>query len=355
MGQVQPMKIKTLQDTLKKKHGDTFVTEATELGDVERLPIGIYPFDFASGGGFPRGKLSIVWGKESTGKTNMLLMALAANQRLEPEKRNVFIDVEHSYDKKWAARLGVDNKKLVLFKPDYGEQAVDIIQACIQADDVGVIGIDSIAALIPTNEMDSTAEKAQVGGNALLVSKLMKKTVLELSKASRRGSYPTIIAVNQYRLKIGIMFGNPETQPGGNALKHTSGLTIHMRGTDIIDKDIDEKRPAFKEMKGKIQKFKVPILYQNFEFMFPVITKGGLTIGQVDSWKTVVIQLKELGWLYKHKTKVICLDAEFATFKAVKEYFDANPDIYAQVQEKITEAFMSDMYGDHDEEDEVET
>lgn len=347
------MKIEHLQYELKKKHGDKFVTKATEIGDVERLPTGIYPFDFASGGGFPRGKLSIVWGRESTGKTNLLLKAIAQNQILEPDKRNVFIDVEHSYDKKWAALLGVDNDKLVLFKPDYGEQAVDIIQAAMQADDVGVIGIDSIAALIPTNEMDSTAEKVQVGGNALLVSKLMKKSVLELSKASRRGSWPTIIAINQYRLKIGVMFGNPETQPGGNALKHTSGLTIHLRGKDIIDSSIDDKRPSFKEMKGKIEKFKVPILYQNFEFMFPVITKGGLKIGEVDSWKTVNNQLRDLGWMYKHKGKVICLDAEFDTFKAVREYFKLDPEVYIQVQEKITEAFMADMYGDH-EEDEIE-
>ena len=344
------MKLDDLQKTLKKKHGDNFVTEAVELGDVERLPIGLYPFDFASGGGFPRGKLSIVWGRESTGKTNLLLKAIAANQRLEPKKRNVFIDVEHSFDKKWARKLGVNVSKLALFKPDYGEQAVDIIQACMQTDDVGVIGIDSIAALIPTNEMDSTAEKAQVGGNALLVSKLMKKSVLELSKAQRRGNFPTIIAINQYRLKIGVMFGNPETQPGGNALRHTSGLTIHMRGKDIIDPAIDDKRPAFKEMKGKIEKFKVPILYQSFEFMFPVINKGGLKIGDIDSWKTVSAQLRDLEWMYKDGKVIRCLDAEFPTYKAVKEYFEENEEVYQMLQTNITDAFMSDMY-DLDEDD----
>lgn len=351
---VGKMKIKNLQDTLKKTHGDTFVTEASDLGDVARLPIGLYDFDSATGGGFPRGKLSILWGRESTGKTNLLLLAIAANQRLEPDKKNVFLDIEHSFDKKWASLLGVDVSSLVLFKPDYGEQAVDIIQACMTADDVGVIGIDSIAALIPTNEQDSTAEKAQVGGNALLISKLMKKSVLELSKASRRGSYPTIIAINQYRLKIGVMFGNPETQPGGNALRHTSGLTIHMRGKDIIDKSVDDKRPAFKEMRGKIEKYKVPILYNTFEMMMPVINKGGLSIGKVDSWKKVLNQLKDLGWIYKEGSKVRCLDMVFPTYTAVKEHFDKNPDIYAMVRGYLVDALMKEMYGSDDDDEEVD-
>ncbi len=339
------MKISEVQAALKKKHGDHYVTKATDPLDVERLPTDLYGFDFASGGGFPRGKTSIVFGKESTCKTNLVLKAIAMNQKLEPKQVNVFIDLENAFDRLWAERLGVNTENLVLFKPDYGEQAVDIIQSVLSSDDCGVVVIDSIASLVPVNEQDSTAEKAQVGGNALLISKMLKKCTLEQSKQARKCIFPTVIAVNQLRTKIGVLFGNPETQPGGHALRHASGLTVKMTGGNgVVDKNIHEKIPAYKEMKGVITKSKIPHLSKNFEFHFPVINKGGHRIGVVPDWPSIQSKLKDLGWLYKEGKEVHLLDSTFGTYKEAEAYLNEHEDVKFQLKQQIIEHYMAEAY-----------
>lgn len=203
------MKIKDLKNTLKKVHGDGFVTSVEDIDFVERLPTGIYPVDFSSGGGFPRGKFSIIWGAESGCKSNVAFKAIAMNQKLYPKQVNVIIDVEGSFDPIWGKRLGMDVNpdRLAVIRPDFAEQASDILQKCIQADDIGVIVFDSIGAMVTTNEKESTAEKASVGGAAKIVTSMMNKAIAGMSSQARNQIYPTVILINQMRAKIGVLYG----------------------------------------------------------------------------------------------------------------------------------------------------
>ncbi len=346
-------KISEIQVNLKKSHGEQFVTSADQVADdIERLPTGIYPFDYAIGGGFPRGRTSIIWGAESSGKTNLALKAIAMNQRLEPDKVNVFIDLEHSFDPKWATLIGVncDKKKLAVIQPYYAEQAINIIQGIISADDAGCIVLDSIGAMITINEEESDAAKMQVGGVALAISKMVRKVIVGMSKATSFGRYPTMLIINQMRNKIGVMYGSPDDMPGGKALKHHSALTVKVRGSDIIEPSINKDRASFRLIKGSVFKSKVRTLHKDFEFSFPLTNQGGLKVGYIDDWNTISSQLKDLGWLYKEGKTITCFDQQYPTYKAVREDLYKNPKLLDAVREKIMEAKMSELY-DLEEED----
>lgn len=342
------MKISEIQTNLKKSYGEHFVTKASEYFEVERLPTGIYPLDYATGGGFPRGMCSIVWGNESAGKTNLCLKAIAMNQILEPDKVNVFVDLEHSFDKKWAKMIGVDldDKKFALVQPHYAEQAVNIIQGIISAEDVGVVVVDSIGAMITINAVESDAEKANVGGAALVISKMVQKMIVGLSEATSHNRYPTILIINQMRNKIGVMYGSPDEMPGGKALKHFSHLTLKVRGKDEIAEAINKDRPSYKHVHGTVFKTKVQTLHTNFEFKFPVVNQGGLKVGQIDDWNTISSQLKDLGWLGKNGKKFFCFDQEYTTLKAIREDIYSQPDVLAAIKEKIMEARLEEIYGE---------
>ena len=341
-------KISEIQIDLKKAHGEQFVTLAEETkGDIERLPTGIYPFDYATGGGFPRGRTSIIWGAESSGKTNLALKAIAMNQRLEPEKVNVFIDLEHSFDPEWATLIGVDcsKKRLAVIQPYYAEQAINIIQGIVSADDAGCIVLDSIGAMITINEDESDAAKRQVGGEALVITKMVKKLIVGMSRATSFGRYPTVLIINQMRTKIGVMFGSPDDMPGGKALKHHSALTVKVRASDEFDNNINKDRASFKLVKGSVHKSKVRTLHKNFEFLFPLTNQGGLKVGYIDDWNTIYTHLKDLGWLYKEGKAVVCFDQQYKTYKAVREDLYKQPKLLDAIREKIMEAKMEELYG----------
>lgn len=340
------MNISDLSGKLKKELGDSFITSAKEVANVERVPTGIYPVDYATGGGFPRGMISILWGAEGSTKTNLALKAIANNQLLNPDQTNVFIDMEHSFDPKWAELHGVDlsEDKFALFKPQYGEQAVDILQKVIQAEDAGVVVLDSIGDLTTVNEYESTSDKMSVGGNAMLVTKMTKKVILDLAKQAQKGLFPTPIFINQMRTKIGVMYGSPDSMPGGNKLKHASALTLRLTGKDLIDPAINKDRPAYKEVSGSIVKTKVPTLHKTFKFQYPIINQGGLHVGEIDDWNTIAAQLKDLGWMVKEGQKVHFNNQTFPTFKAVRELLYSDPALIANVRGQIMAARMGEVY-----------
>jgi recombination protein RecA len=340
------VKVAELQKALKKRHGAKYVTSVEDLAQVVRLPTGIYPFDYQTGGGFPKGKMSIIWGSESTGKTNMALKAIAMNQLLNPDEVNVFLDIEGGFDVQWATLMGVDvhADNFYINKPDYAEQAVDILQTVMKAEDVGIVVLDSIGAMVTTNEEQSTAEKASVGGTAKVVTRMINKMIPALAQSARNEHYPSLLVINQMRAKIGVMFGSPDTMNGGKALAHASALTVRMTGKDIIEPSINKERPAFKFMTATVVKFKVPVLAKKSEFSFPVINQGGLRVGVVDDWKTLASQMKDRGWLYKEGKTVHCFDEKYSTYKAVEKYFKENRELMIGLRAKLVEESMADLY-----------
>ena len=211
---------------MKKDYGESIAKRGSdEYVDTPRLPTGIFPFDLASGGGFPMGRVSVVFGPESSGKTNVVLKAIGKGQQIYPDKQAVFVDAEHAFDPLWARQLGVNTDRLIVIHPEYAEQAVDMIEAFLYASDVFCVALDSIAALSTQNEIESSAEKAAVGGASLVIGKLFKKATVSFNRMRNQGLMPpAFIGINQIRHKIGVMYGDPETMPGGNAIKFASSL-----------------------------------------------------------------------------------------------------------------------------------
>lgn len=323
---------------LSKDYGPSVATlGAVEYADTPRLPTGVFPFDLSLGGGFPMGRLSLIWGLESSGKTNLVLLAIAQGQALYPDKKAVFVDAEHAYDPKWALSLGVDVEKLIVVHPDYAEQAVDMLEAFLYATDVFCVVLDSIAALTTQNEIESGAEKQIVGGASLLLGKLFKKTTVSFNRMRNQGLMPpAFLAINQVRYKIGVMFGNPESMPGGQAMRHTSSCTVKLYGKNVVDKKIHPAMPAFKDISAVIQKWKMPILATHCEFQMLMLGNDGHSPGWVQDWNTLSSYLKELDYLGKKQGGGWIMFGEpFKTLEECRESLYADPANLIEVKATV--------------------
>jgi recombination protein RecA len=320
---------------IRKDHGDNIAKiGGLDFVDVPRIPTGIFPLDLAMGGGWPQGKCCIIYGPESSNKTNVAIKTIVEAQRMWPEKKVVFVDAEHALDLKWATQLGVDTERLIVILPECAEQAVNFIESFIYADDVSLIVLDSIAALITSNELESDAEKAAVGGASLLIGKLYRKVIVSFSKMTNSGATPpTFLAINQIRTKIGVMFGNPETQPGGNPPKFASAMTVRVSGKNIVDPKLSTVVPSFKEVNCVLHKWKAPILGTSAVYSMQMIDAGGNIAGHVSDWTTICAYLKELDYLTKgEKGGWVLSGTHYATQQAAKEALYSDPDLLAELK-----------------------
>jgi recombination protein RecA len=222
-----------LEDAIKsieKAYGKGAVMRMGEHAhvDVDVIPSGSLLLDQALGvGGFPRGRIVEVYGPESSGKTTLALHAVAEAQK--KGGRAAYVDAEHAIDPEYAAKLGVDIDELILSQPDSGEQALEIVEMLAQSGAIDVIVVDSVAALVPQAELDGVMEDNQVGLQARLMSKAMRKLAGILAKTNC-----LVIFINQLREKVGVMYGNPETTTGGRALKFYATIRLDLRRADAI-------------------------------------------------------------------------------------------------------------------------
>ena len=308
----------------------------------DRIPTGIFPFDLAIGGGFPRGRLSIIYGQESSNKTNLALKAIASHQALWPKETCIFFDIENSFNGEWAARLGVQVDKLLVLKPDYAEQAVDMVESFIQAEDCGLVVLDSIAALVTTLEAESSADKAVVGGNSIVVGKLVRKATLGFNQANKEGRSPSLICINQTRFKVAVMFGDPETMPGGNAPIFASQLTIRVYGKNVIDTKVSKVMPMSKNVTFQVKKWKVPIVAANGTFEMVTYGHEGLLPGDANDWNTVSQYLKDYGLLVKkEKGQGWLLDGEeYATLQVLRDRLIEDKPFGMKTRQAIVELTM---------------
>lgn len=219
-----------------------------EAQNVPVIPTGSLSLDIALGvGGFPKGRVAEIYGPESSGKTTLALHVVAEAQKAGGTA--AFIDAEHALDTNYAKRLGVDIDNLLVSQPDFGEQALDIAEILIRSGGVDVIVIDSVAALVPRAEIDGNAGDSHMGLQARLMSQAMRKFTGVLNRSNT-----VLIFINQIRMKIGVMFGNPETTTGGNALKFYSSLRLDIRRIGQIKdgQDVIGNRTKVKVVKNKV-------------------------------------------------------------------------------------------------------
>lgn len=297
-----PSELAVVLSALRKKYGEKSVVKGNTIPQARRIPTGVFEFDLATGGGFPRGRISLVYGPESSGKTNICYKAAAQAQRMAgPCNVVIWVDLEGTFDPIWAECFGVDTERLILIKPSFGEEAVDMIIATLYSMEVALVVIDSIAQMTPAKEIEGEAADHHPGRAAMLVKRLCNQAVIALSKEGMRDvpHDPALVLINQTRFKIGVMHGDPETIPGGNTMKFLSCLTVRLYGKNKVIKEISPEKPAAKETVAVIKKAKVGIVQTAFEYDMALINTPTLNIGDTDSWNTVMNHLKQLGALTK--------------------------------------------------------
>ena len=294
--------------------------------EVGVIPSGSLGLDIALGiGGYPRGRVVEIYGPESSGKTTLTLHAIAEAQKAGGLA--AFIDAEHAFDRTYAQKLGIDVENLIISQPDNGEQALEIADNLIRSGAIDIIVIDSVAALTPKAEIEGEMGDSKMGLQARLMSQALRKLTGTISKTKC-----TVIFINQLREKIGIMFGNPETTTGGNALKFYSSVRLDIRRVSQI-KTADEV--AGNHVRVKVVKNKVapPFRQAEFDIMFG---EGISKVGEIlDVGVEKGIVQKSGSWYSYGETKL------GQGRDAVKELLKDNPELSEELEEKIKEAIKS--------------
>ena len=309
---------------IKKQYGQGAIMK---LGDrvsvnVDTISSGSLLLDAALGiGGYPKGRVIEIYGPESSGKTTVALHAIASAQK--KGERAAFIDAEHAIDPEYAKRLGVNIDELILSQPDSGEQAMEIVEILIKSQSVGLIVVDSVAALVPQAELDGEMSDAQVGAQARLMSKALRKITGLLNK-----SECTIIFINQLREKVGIMFGNPETTPGGRALKFYSTIRLDVRKSDPIKNgnEIVGNVVNIKVVKNKVA---APFKTASVDLIYG---QGICKEGEILDLAVNSEIVKKSGSWYDYNGERIAQGRE-----AAKKYLVDNPNVLQEIETKVRE------------------
>jgi RecA protein len=306
---------------ISKQFGDGSIMKLGENHkvDVELLPSGCLSLDIALGGGYPKGRIIEIYGPESSGKTTLTLHAIAEIQKQGGTA--AFIDAEHALDPAYAKKLGVDTENLLVAQPDNGEQALEITETLVRSNAVDLIVVDSVAALVPQAEIDGDMGDAHMGLQARLMSQALRKLTGIINK-----SKATVIFINQIRMKIGVMFGNPETTTGGNALKFYASVRADIRRTAQIKNgdDVIGNRTKVKIVKNKIA---APFRVAEFDIMY---NEGISKTGDILDLAVEHEILGKSGAFYKYNDQNIGQGRENA-----KRYLLENPDIMAEIDAKV--------------------
>lgn len=318
--------LKLTLDKMDKTYGKGTVMKMSDqaISDIEAISSGSVGLNIALGvGGYPRGRVIEIYGPESSGKTTLTLHAIAEAQKAGGIA--AFIDAEHAFDRFYAEALGIDLENLIISQPDNGEQALEITDNLIRSGAIDIIVIDSVAALTPKSEIEGEMGDSKMGLHARLMSQALRKLTASISK-----THCTVIFINQLREKIGVMFGNPETTTGGNALKFYASVRLDIRRSTQI-KDANSNVLGNKT-KVKVVKNKVapPFKTAEFDIMYG---EGISKIGEIiDIGVDYEIIKKSGSWFSYEDTKL------GQGRDAVKAVLKDNPDLMDELEEKIKNA-----------------
>jgi recombination protein RecA len=318
-------KLKALQLTLEKIDKTYGKGTIMRMGDhavekVDVIPSGSIALDMALGvGGYPRGRIIEIYGPESSGKTTLAIHAIAEAQKLGGVA--AFIDAEHAFDRFYAEKLGVDIENLLISQPDNGEQALEIADQLIRSSAIDIVVIDSVAALTPKAEIEGEMGDSKMGLQARLMSQALRKLTSNISKTKT-----TCVFINQLRDKIGVMFGNPETTTGGNALKFYASIRLDIRRVTQL-KDGDEAIGNQTRVKVVKNKVAPPFRKAEFEILFG---EGISRVGEIlDLGVELNIVKKSGSWFSYGETKL------GQGRDAVKELIKDNPELMDELEKKI--------------------
>ena len=327
-------KLKALNSTvamIEKQYGKGSIMKLGDYKvnqDLEFIPTGCLSLDLALGvGGVPRGRILEIYGPESSGKTTVALHIIAETQKAGGVA--AFIDAEHALDAQYAHALGVDTNELYLSQPDTGEQALDICESLVRSSAGDVIVVDSVAALTPKAEIEGDMGDTHVG----LLARLMSQALRKLTAITNR-SKTCVIFINQLREKVGVMFGNPETTPGGKALKYFASLRLDIRKADALksDSNIIGNRAKCKVVKNKVAP---PFKVAEFDIIYGEgISQEGCLI---DLGLEYGILSKSGAFFYYNEEKVA------QGREKMRDYLKNNPEVKAELDTKIREAHKASL------------
>jgi len=317
--------LKLTLDKLDKAYGKGTVMKMSDqaIEDIDAISSGSLGLDIALGvGGYPRGRVVEIYGPESSGKTTLTLHAIAEAQKAGGIA--AFIDAEHAFDRFYAENLGIDIDNLIISQPDNGEQALEITDNLIRSGAIDIVVIDSVAALTPKSEIEGEMGDSKMGLHARLMSQALRKLTASISKTKC-----TVIFINQLREKIGVMFGNPETTTGGNALKFYASVRLDIRrSTQIKDSNgtVLGNKTRVKVVKNKVAP---PFRMAEFDIMYG---QGISKVGEIlDIAVEHEIVKKSGSWFSYQDTKL------GQGRDAVKELIKDNPDLMDELEQKIRE------------------
>jgi recombination protein RecA len=330
-GSISEKKDKAIKDTLEEIQSRFGEGSIMKLGEAKTMNVdfistGSISLDIALGGGIPKGRIIEVYGPESSGKTTLTLHVIS-----EAQKRGetaAFVDAEHALDPEYAKRIGVNTKELIVSQPDSGEQALEIVEALVRSNSVDVIVIDSVAALTPRAEIEGEMGDSHMGLQARLMSQALRKLTGVVSKSNS-----TVIFINQIRMKIGVMFGNPETTTGGNALKFYSSVRIEVRKSAQIKQG---ENIIGNRVKAKVVKNKVAAPFKTAEF--DIMYNEG--ISYTGDLLNVAVEhgvAKKGGAWYNYK------DLKLGQgFEASKKFLKDNPKVAQEMAKEVKEAIKKE-------------
>jgi len=372
-----PSPTRTLEQVLaeiNKKYGQNTILKASEsrvTSMVPRLSTGVYGLDYATGGGVPVGRFTMIKGDEGTGKSSLAMRVVKSAQRTcrfcyavaqpgrkhggkgeftwiwehaegcealdpsseeDPSFRIVYVDVEGTFLNQWARAIGVDLARMHLTQPEWAEQAVDIIQTMIMDGVVDLVVLDSVASMAPTEELEKSCEEDVVGTGGKLMNRAFRDWGAAMNKMGREtGRKPTVIFINQIRYKIGVMFGNPETVPGGKAQLFAPSVVIRLRPRPpVLAGKGATAKPLRWNTKYKVEKNKVGVAHYQGEYEVAVVNHEEFIQGDVTDYKTVLAAAKECGVLVQEKKKWIYTDSDLS----------GGP---YRVQDDVVEAWIEDL------------
>jgi len=317
-------KIEIVVDEIRQKFGEGMIMKLGEIKkvDVASVPTGSVSLDIALGiGGVPRGRVIEIYGPESSGKTTLSLHIAANTQKADGTV--AFVDAEHAMDPAYAKKIGVNTKDLLISQPDAGEQALDIVETLVSSNAVDLIVVDSVAALVPRAEIEGDMGDHHIGRQARLMSQALRKLTPIVAKSNT-----IVIFINQIRMKIGVMFGNPETTTGGQALKFYSSVRIEVRRSAQIKKG---DKVVGNRVKAKVVKNKVAPPFQNTEF--DIMYNEGISRGGdlLDTGVDLGV-IKKAGNSYSYKNEKLGVGRE-----KVKDFLRENKTIFNKIEKAVLE------------------
>ena len=319
---VSPERVKALNLAIEKIEKDFGKGSIMKLGDkttvnVDAIPTGALSLDVALGiGGIPRGRIIEIYGPESSGKTTLAQHIVAECQK----KGGIaaFVDAEHALDPEYAKNLGVNIDELLISQPDTGEQALDITEELVRSGAVDIIVVDSVAALVPKAEIEGSMEDQQMGLQARLMSKALRKLTGIIGKTST-----TVIFINQLRMKIGVMYGNPETTTGGNALKYYASVRLEIRRTEGLKGDGED---IGNHVRVRVLKNKVAPPFRTAEFDI-IFGKGICKFGNILDVAVNLNIVNKAGSWFSFKDEKLGQGRDKA-----KEFLTENPDVLNEIE-----------------------